>query len=81
MAIMICAAIIWITLTLGFLHEMVNVRGLSEVLEPAGFLAVIAFATLSVLGLVLAKKSWPEKRPTQRGFEARPMGKLAADIE
>ncbi|MEM1273203.1 MAG: hypothetical protein AAGF88_05255 [Pseudomonadota bacterium] len=81
-AIAVCAVIIWVTLTLGFLQEMMDVTLLEGVLEPAGFLALVAFATLSMMALILAVKAWPgTAENVRRDHDMRPLGKLAADIE
>lgn len=78
----LCTALVWVALILGFLQEFLNVSISRDVLEVAGFAAVISFAALAVLSLVLVTKSWPDRTaPKEHRYPAGRFTPFAADIE
>ena len=76
----LCTALIWLALFLGFLHELLGVAVSRGLLEAVGAAAVVAFATLAVLSLVMVVRAWP-KAPEARDFPRGRIGPLVADIE
>lgn len=78
----LCTATVWVALILGFLREFLNFDISRDILEVAGFAAVLSFALLAVLSLILVTKAWPERRAApETRFAAGRFGPLAADIE
>lgn len=81
--IALCAAFVWVALILGFLREFLDVAISRDLLEIAGLAAVLSFAALALVGLVMATKAWPEadeaaQKPRYHGARFSP---FAADIE
>jgi len=77
-----CAGTIWVALILGFLREFLEVQIGRSLLELAGVAAVLSFAVLAVISLIIVMKSWPARVATQeRRFQPGPFNSLAADIE
>lgn len=78
----VCTGMVWVALVLGFLREFLDVAISRDVLEVAGFVAVLSFGVLAILSLVLVTKAWPTRpvQPEQR-FTANRFAPFAADIE
>ena len=78
-----CAAIVWVGLILGLLREVFDLPLPRDVLELAGAAAMLAFAALAILGLLMVTRDWPTAAErSERRAPPRRLGPLAAaDIE
>lgn len=80
--ISICTGLIWLALILGLAREVMDIQVANHLLEAAGVMAVLAFATLAVVGLVMVTRTWPSasdaKDPISRLGDIR---SWATDIE
>lgn len=82
--IALCTALIWVALILGMVQEFMNIPIGRAILEPAGVLAVLSFASLAVVSLIIVVKTWPvkvEDTDRETTTSAPRIGPLAADIE
>lgn len=78
----ICSVLIWVAIIMGFLSEFLDVAISGHVLEIAGVAAVVAFAVLAVLGLVMVTKAWPDRAArTDTPFHTGRFGAMVTDIE
>ena len=82
----VCAACVWLALLLGFFREFVDVEISRELLELAGAAAVVSFAVLGIVALVMVTRPWPNdiasaKTASEARFSNPRFSPFAADIE
>lgn len=77
-----CAALIWAALVLGFLREFLNVQISRDLLELAGLGAVLSFAILAVVALVMVSRPWSDRAATKEArYHAKRFSPFVTDIE
>ncbi|MEM1342569.1 MAG: hypothetical protein AAGF68_09615, partial [Pseudomonadota bacterium] len=57
--LMVSTALVWLVLGLAFVQEFLQLSLFDTLLVRLGFMAVVAFAIIAVIGFIISIRPWP----------------------